>query len=195
VADYYFTAHPRVSYDVTGKRVYQTAIDITSRFRITDLVKNSAVVLYKYSVKDGERPDVIAHKYYEDETLDWLVLLSNEIHDPYFQWPMSTVDFERYIRQKYGSVANAQEQVHSYVYILNQASKYVDESGVTTNVSERTLVVDRSTYLTLDASSRRQLSAYDHEVKENDARRNIVLIDKAYVPIIKKSLRRIYETL
>lgn len=195
MADYYFTAHPRVSYDVTGKRVYQTAIDITSRFRIVDLVKNSAVVMYEYSVKDGERPDVIAHKYYEDETLDWLVLLSNEIHDPYFQWPMSTVDFERYIRQKYGSVANAQEQVYSYVYILNQASKYVDESGVTTNVSERTLVVDRSTYLTLDASSRRQLSAYDHEVKENDARRNIVLIDKAYVPIIKKSLRRIYETL
>lgn len=195
MADYYFIAHPRVSYDVTGKRVYQTAIDITSRFRIVDLVKNSAVVMYEYSVKDGERPDVIAHKYYEDETLDWLVLLSNEIHDPYFQWPMSTVDFERYIRQKYGSVANAQEQVYSYVYILNQASKYVDESGVTTNVSERTLVVDRSTYLTLDASSRRQLSAYDHEVKENDARRNIVLIDKAYVPIIKKSLRRIYETL
>lgn len=195
MADYYFTAHPRVSYDVTGKRVYQTAIDITSRFRIVDLVKNSAVVMYEYSVKDGERPDVIAHKYYEDETLDWLVLLSNEIHDPYFQWPMSTVDFERYIRQKYGSVANAQEQVYSYVYILNQASKYVDESGVTTNVSERTLVVDRSTYLTLDASSRRQLSAYDHEVKENDTRRNIVLIDKAYVPIIKKSLRRIYETL
>lgn len=195
MADYYFIAHPRVSYDVTGKRVYQTAIDITSRFRIVDLVKNSAVVMYEYSVKDGERPDVIAHKYYEDETLDWLVLLSNEIHDPYFQWPMSTVDFERYIRQKYGSVANAQEQVYSYVYILNQASKYVDESGVTTNVSERTLVVDRSTYLTLDASSRRQLSAYDHEVKENDTRRNIVLIDKAYVPIIKKSLRRIYETL
>ena len=157
------------------------------------MVKNSAIVLYEYSVQDGERPDIIAHKYYDDETLDWLVLLANETHDPYFQWPMSTVDFERYIVQKYGSVSSAQGRVDSYIWILNEASTHSTNDGETIVVPERTLVVDRSTYLSLSSSERRVLSSYDREVKDNDARRNIVLVDKAFVPTIKKTLRKMYE--
>ena len=190
---HYFSVHPKVMYDYSGRGNYQESIDITSRLRIIDLVKNSAIVLYEYSVQDGERPDIIAHKYYDDETLDWLVLLANETHDPYFQWPMSTLDFERYIVQKYGSVSSAQGRVDSYIWILNEASTHSTNDGETIVVPERTLVVDRSTYLSLSSSERRVLSAYDREVKDNDARRNIVLVDKAFVPTIKKTLRKMYE--
>ena len=179
----YFSRFPVIGFtlDATGKNCIIPATDITRRFKLSDLAKNGSLVFFQYSLKEGERPDIVAYKYYGDSTLDWLVLMANEILDPYFQWPMSTLSLEAYIRQKYGSVSVAMGQVHHYEWIKQAAVTFTSTSGEIVQIPETFFVVDRATYLTLSSGSRRQLTAYDYEVALNEKRRDISLIDQRYV--------------
>jgi len=43
--------------------------------------------------------------------MSWLIYLSNNIIDPYYDWNMSQYNFEQFILSKYGSYANAQGRV------------------------------------------------------------------------------------
>ena len=92
-----------------GTVVYNENIvnNILVSVRIKDVILKNSVVFYPYTVKEGERPDTIAHAYYEDSRYAWLVLLSNSIYDPYYQWPLTTKEFNSYILKKYNTVESA----------------------------------------------------------------------------------------
>ena len=68
---YLFNEWPTVSYDLkkNGKPLELT--NITLRFKINELLLNKSAVMYSYDVQDGDRPDLLAYKYYNDPTLDW----------------------------------------------------------------------------------------------------------------------------
>jgi hypothetical protein len=57
----------------------------------------------KYSIIGDERPDNVAFKFYSDETLDWIVLLSNNILNIQSEWPMTQNTFDKVMLEKYGS--------------------------------------------------------------------------------------------
>jgi hypothetical protein len=89
-----------------------TAItDITTRIVFKTAVKNTAAVYYPYTIREGERPDLIAEDYYGDSHYAWVIYLSNDIVDPYYQWPLRNEEFKLFIQSKYGSVVNAQSQI------------------------------------------------------------------------------------
>ena len=54
-----------------------------------------------YDVKEGETPEMIADKLYDDPELHWVVLMVNDITDRFHQWPMSAFQFEQYVKDKY----------------------------------------------------------------------------------------------
>jgi len=68
-------------------------------------------VFFTYTLQEGDRPDIIAEKYYEDSNFAWLIYYANEIIDPYFEWPMQQNEFEEYLKIKYGSIAYSQEKI------------------------------------------------------------------------------------
>jgi hypothetical protein len=55
----------------------------------------------KYSIIGDERPDNVAYKFYNDETLDWVILLSNNILNIRTEWPMPQRAFDIYLTEKY----------------------------------------------------------------------------------------------
>jgi hypothetical protein len=67
----------------------------------------------KYQIIGDERPDNVAYKIYNDETLDWLVLLSNNILNVQTEWPLSQQAFDNFLIDKYGS-EEVLNQVHHY---------------------------------------------------------------------------------
>jgi hypothetical protein len=77
--------------------------NILTRIDFSDIVKKTGGVYHPYIVEDGERPDVIAYNYYGDSRYSWLVYMSNNIMDPYYEWPMTQHEFNRFITKKYGS--------------------------------------------------------------------------------------------
>lgn len=89
-------------------------IDITTSTHLTKQAMRSASLYYNAQVPDQTRPDVIGDKYYKSSFYDWLVYYSNDITDPYYDWPLSNATFDAYIIDKYGSIAKSVETVLHY---------------------------------------------------------------------------------
>lgn len=190
---FYFSSFPYVAYDPTGENKPQLAIDITKRFRLNEIQKNKKYVLYDYDIKDRDRPDLMAEKYYGDSTLDWLIFIVNEIFDPYYQWPLTYDQFQGYIVQKYGSVSAAMGQIHHYEQIVTpRIEQYSNFDSSTIIIPEAFVIVDQTTYNSLAANVKRQVSAYDFELNLNNEKRKIKLLDKSFVPGIIRDVRRIF---
>lgn len=88
--------------------------NIISSVRFKELTLLEKANFYPYTIKEGERPDNIAYKYYEDERYAWLIFLCNKIIDPYYEWPLSANDFRDFIIKKYGSIEYASQNVKFY---------------------------------------------------------------------------------
>jgi len=182
---FYFRPFPTVSYRIPGKNVSIPTLDISKRFSIANFINNAKVTFDEYYVKDGERPDTIAYDYYGDYTLDWLVLLTNEIHDVYFEWPMGYEQFHAYLKQKYGSVEYTQSTTHHYEQIIQQHQIVIDGADQRI-IPEKTLVVDYTTFTTLIATERKEVTIYEYEEKINDNNRHIFLLDPIFLQVIKE---------
>lgn len=70
---------------------------------VSDAVKHSTYY-YLYDVVDGETPEDVANKFYDDPTKHWIVLMANEMVDPQYDWTLSTNNFQKYINNKYSSL-------------------------------------------------------------------------------------------
>ena len=178
-----FRPYPTIGYRIPGTSRSIPVTDITRRFTLSSFLQNARVNFDEYYVQDGETPQGVAFDYYGDVTLDWVVLFSNEIQDPYYEWPMSTENFDSYIKQKYGS-QYAYQTVHHYEWITQQSQVKV-ENGIQRILPEKSVTVDYTTYLTLTAPERRAVTIYDHEAQRNEDRRTIYLIDLHYTQIFK----------
>ena len=86
-----FSDKRRSSYD------YITLVNLFKRGRIREDIYGSVTSFSKYLVLDDERPDTVARKLYENEQLDWVVLLSNNIINVQNEWPMGQYEFQRYL--------------------------------------------------------------------------------------------------
>ena len=168
---FYFSNFPLTVYNLnnSNRNDFKIVTDITKRFTIKDILGNySASSFFEYYIEDGQRPDIIASIYYEDERLDWLVLLINEVYDPYFEWPMKADDFNQYIISRYGSIPNAYQTVHHYEQILNIQERVPTNNGNFISIPERTLIIDHDTYVGLAAYERKLVSVYDYEFDKNE---------------------------
>jgi hypothetical protein len=191
---YWFDNHPTVNYDPTGENAPVLAIDITRMFKLSELGGNSKFIFYDYQVQDHDRPDTIAHKYYDNSQLDWIIFLANQIHDPYFEWPLNFKQFNDYITQKYGSLSSASATIHHYEQIIITRKEYYSSSDQSTIViPEKSLVVDQTTYNTLPAASRRAVSYATWEEDLNNSKRNIKILDAQYVPALVRQFGSIFD--
>ena len=185
---FYFRPFPLINYDIKKNKLPLLLTNVTARYKIRDILKNKVAIYYDYIVKDGDRPDNIAFKYYEDETLDWLIYLVNDIIDPYYDWPLDQDAFNKYIRTLYGSVAGAKGTVFEYRKIITKQKVLFDG----TNVPERYVVVDQNTYNTLAADLRREVDAYEYYEEENNNKRRIRLLDKRFAANVKSEVEVIF---
>ncbi len=183
----YFQFFPLTQHDLTaeGKKVWLT--NILRRFKVESSVKNNIGVFHDYGIQAGDRPDTIAHKYYGDGGYAWVVLMFNEIHDPFFEWPLFNTDFDDYIKGKYGSISAAQSTVHEYRKVL--ADKQVKFDG--TIIEKRTVVIDSTTYSSLGESERESISKLDWELEENERKRQIKILDRRYLPQVRDEVKNI----
>jgi len=183
---FYFRAFPTTTYRIPGQKKSVPVIDITRRFAISDFLRKAKVTFDEYILQDGERPDTVAYQYYQDFTMDWLVLLVNEIQDPYFEWAMGYDQFQSYLKQKYGSVEYTQRTTHHYQKIVQKTTTIIDEGLNQRILPEKTLIVDYATYAALPDTDRKAVTIYEYESNINDNNRHIYLLDLHYLQIIKE---------
>ena len=185
----YFTNLPKVGYDIngTGKDSFLSVTNIMKSVRFKPSILEDITDYYPYYVKEGERPDIIANEQYGNIGYAYLILLVNDIYDPNFDWPLSSQIFEKYIINKYGSVTTAISGIKHYYQIVRAE---VPRTGTSERIPEVKFAIDETTYDALDSGDRTTLSNYDHEVELNDAKREIRLINPAFIRDIDYQVKR-----
>ena len=154
-----------------------------------DIFQNLAFFT-KYSISGNDRPDNVAFEVYNDSTLDWLVLMSNNIVNIQNEWPISNADFDELMLEKYGSYDTLFSGIHHYetlevkdardVKIVNAGLKVESDYSVTF-FDERAGQMVTVTPTIPDTN-------YQYEQKVNEDKRNIYLLQPRYVQVVRDDL-------
>lgn len=200
---FYFNSFPKVqTTDYNNNTIVLT--NLLKRIELIPALLKNPLLFYQYDIQEGDTPDIIANKYYGDSYRYWLPLFANQILDPQWEWPLTSSQFDAYIKDKYGSVADATSTVKEY----RKTVTTVDSS--TLEETTKTIVVDENTYNSITPGissaqfpsgatvtktiSKSAVSVYDYELEQNEAKRTIDIINSIYTAEIEsqfKSLMRV----
>jgi len=114
----YFSRVPNFDYISRGANAknigdYITTKNLFKRVKLRDDVINTVTYFTDYNVLYDDRPDNVAYKVYNDENLDWLVLLANNIINVQDEWPLTQKSFDNFLLEKYGTY-DIVNSVHHY---------------------------------------------------------------------------------
>ena len=102
---------------------YITVKNLFKRGKIRPDIFGNLSFFTKYKIIGDERPDNIAHKEYEDSSLDWVVLLSNNILNIQSEWPLPQSSFDEVMLEKYGTYEKLHSGIHHYETVEIKNSK------------------------------------------------------------------------
>ena len=175
----YFKNFPTIIYDAVGNGEFKDVKNLLRRVAIRAKVKTNTLLYDTYDVKEGESPESIADKLYDDPELHWVVLLVNDVTDRYHQWPLNYSQFNQYIADKYDNV----DGVHHY--------ELAQSSG---NTDTKIEVYNNSALYSGDQdfySSATTVTNREYEETQQDQKRQIRLLDPRYIQQFVEE----YETL
>lgn len=209
---YYFHSFPKVlTTDYNGNQIVLT--NIMKRVELLPSVFNNSLAFYSYDIQDGDRPDVVANKYYGNSYRYWLPLFSSQITDPQWEWPLDSKSFDLYLANKYFEAAGSPidpntgkpsiplitTYTQGTVYQYTQTIETVD--SYTLKKTTDTIVIDEATYNSTPTGTTVKtfpdnntitqtvsvniISIYDYEVNLNESKRSINLINSIYAAEIE----------
>ena len=162
----YFNRFPLMAYDMAGDKNYKLLPNILRRVKLRAGLRSGAFLFDNYDVKDGERPEDVAYKWFGDAEYHWVILMTNNITDRYYQWPLTQPQFQEYLKDKYG--AGSEDAVHHY--------EITQTSGPTSSRDYSHMVECNS-----DETNPTIISNRDYEQRKQDEYRQIRLLDKQYL--------------
>ena len=164
----FFSSFPLIPYDSVGNYNFKEVTNLLRRVRLRAKVKENVSIFDTYDVKNGETPEIIADKLYDDPKLHWIIMLLNNVTDRYHDWPMSEQQFNTYLNEKYSNP----DGIHHY--------EISQESGDTTQKIEvydpELISSDTDAYTSATAITNRE-----YEESEQDKKRKIRLLDPNFV--------------
>jgi hypothetical protein len=162
----YFNKFPLMAYDVKGDKNYKLLPNILKRVKLRSSLRAGVFMFDNYDVKDGERPEDIAFKWFGDAKYHWIILMTNNVTDRYYQWPLSAPQFAEHLTDKYG--AGNEDAVHHY--------EKTQDSGPTSSRNNSHLVECNS-----DDGDPSIISNRDYEYRKQDEYRQIRLLNPQYL--------------
>ena len=202
----YFNTFPLViASDYKNNAIVLT--NLMSRVEIIPSLLKNPLLFYSYDLKESDRPDILAHKYYDDSNKYWMVLYANEIMDPLYDWPLTSQQFDDYLKSKYSVAAGGDAFVLTYTTSTVQEYRKTITTYDSTSLetTSKTVVVDLTTYNSITTGSITQtfssgasvtrttsktaVSIYDYEIELNEAKQNIKLINSSYSNQLENDLK------
>ena len=166
----YFNLFPKIAYDLKNDGNAKLTIDFFRRLKIRSSVLNQTVLYDLYDVQEGDTPESIAYKHFGDTGLFWVILLTNDVTDRYYDWPLSNFEFETYMNEKYTNP----DGVHHYE--ITQSSGKTTSEGPTD--FEHKIEVNSTTANAVAITNR------EYEERIQDKKRQIKILDASYLNIL-----------
>tara|TARA_S200000501_G_C20569841_1_gene632420 strand:+ start:56 stop:730 length:675 start_codon:yes stop_codon:yes gene_type:complete len=150
----------------------------------------------KYIVEGDDRPDNIADKVYGDPTLDWVVLMANNVTNIQSEWPLSQADFNTFLLNKYENETTLYSGIHHYESNEVKTSRdiIVIPSGMRVGVGQSVSFYDdglKQQVTKTDVAS--PITNYMYEDKINNDKRNIFVLKPVYLNLVFDDLENIME--
>ena len=183
--------YPSLKNDRTSAYDYQVVKNIFKRAIIRDDIFDEATAFTKYSVIGDERPDQVAAGFYNDSTLDWIVLTTNNIVHVRDEWPMGNQDFLTYLNGKYTEAELANIHHYETKLIRDSSGKLIQPAGLTVPSDHSISFVDNG--VLREESSLTSFTFLEHETNVNDNKRNINILRPEYLNFFLESFEEIME--
>ena len=183
--------YPSLKNDRTSAYDYQVVKNIFKRAIIRDDIFDEATAFTKYSVIGDERPDQVAAGFYNDSTLDWVVLTTNNIVHVRDEWPMGNQDFLTYLNGKYTEAELANIHHYETKLIRDSSGKLIQPAGLTVPSDHSISFVDNG--VLREESSLTSFTFLEHETNVNDNKRNINILRPEYLNFFLESFEEIME--
>ena len=163
--------------------------------KIREDLFSDLTVFEKYSIRGDDRPDNVAYEIYGDATLDWVVLLSNNIVNIYNEWPLSQQAFETYVLDKYKTLAKLDE-VHHYESneVKDSSGVIIFPKGVRVSAGQSVSYFEplSDEQVTVNPVSK-AVTNYQYEQSINDKKRRIFLIKPIYLNVVFDDLEEMMQ--
>ena len=103
----YFRELPNLNYqsflkERNNSTDYIQVKNLFRRAKLRDDLQYIFTSLVSYYIKDGIRPDQVAESVYDDQGLDWVVLITANIINVRDQWPLDSREMYYYAETMYG---------------------------------------------------------------------------------------------
>lgn len=140
----YFEYFPSILYDIDGGNLsnYQLATNVLSRVGFLREILSNISTYRLYTIRDGDKPEILADKVYGDPEAHWIILYANNIKDPQYDWPMDNRTFVKHIKDKYGTVEAAKTGIHHYEKVIERFN-----STTNTTTTKRIQISKNSYYV------------------------------------------------
>ena len=166
----YFSYFPKGTYDIRNDGNEKVVTDLMVRVKVRSKVLDESTLYDLYDIPEGETPEMTALKHFGNSQYHWVILLTNDITDRYYGWPLTTYEFENYMTEKYTNP----DDVHHYE--ITQLSGKIKGDGPS-DYSHKITVNDTVPGATA-------ITNREYEQRIQDQKRQIKLLNAAYLPIL-----------
>ena len=163
----YFDRFPLMTYDMKNNNVYKLVPDILRRVKLRASIKSGVFLFDKFDVPMGDKPEDVAFKFYGDAELHWVILMTNDITDRYYQWPMTQPQFQEFLEDKYDNP----DGVHHYEITRTSGRTTSNGPGDYSHLVE----------CNSDEDGAVSVSNRDYEERLQDQYRQIRLLDPKFI--------------
>jgi hypothetical protein len=195
----YFSFIPNIEYDKKpiqypfSESDFVVAKNFFRRYQVNPDVFSYSVYFKKYAVEEGERLDTIAEKAYGNPFFDWVIVLTNNIINPAFAFPLSQENLRKVLEKTYDDPYSEIKHYKTYE-VKNSAGTIVLKEG---------LIVDEKFYNSsfkywdgsgVSQTSGREISrpvtVFEYEEEENEKKREIFLLKPIYLDAFLTDFRK-----
>jgi len=166
----YFSYFPKGTYDLKGDGNEKLVTNLMARVKVRAKIMDVASLYDLYDVPEGESPEITSLKHFGSSYYHWVILLTNNITDRFYGWPLTTYEFENYMNEKYTNPNG----VHHY--------EITQSSGKTTGEGP----TDYSHKIEVNSDKPGAVAVTNREYEERiqDQKRQIKLLNPGYLPVL-----------
>lgn len=150
-----------------------------------DIFQNLAFFT-KYEIKGNDRPDNVAFEVYNDSSLDWVILVANNIINIQTEWPMPQTNFDAYLLQKYGNYNTLYSGIHHYETeeVKNSQDVVIVPAGLQVPSNYTVTYYDERINNTVTRTTAIPITNYAYEESIENAKRDIFILKPRYLNVV-----------
>ena len=151
----------------------------------------------KYKIVGDERPDNVAQKVYDNDDLDWIILLSNNIVDLNNEWPLTQFQLNEFLNEKYSPQKLVSIHHYETLELRDNKNQLILPAGIVVDENFNLEYLSggqiKSTNSLVDGRPVKAVTFYDYENDLNDKKRNINVLKPELLGVFIRDFERIMK--